>query len=161
MPCGELVARGNWPEEVRKAEKSSTWRELKATELVLKSPADKLEGKECRHRTDNQAAARIMEFGSKVPELHGIALDISSFCRQNNIRLVPEWIPREQNEKADFYSKLIDTEDWMLSHEVFKEMDMVWGPHTLDCFASQCTKQLDRFCSRWWNPGCVHYEISM
>ena len=43
----------------------------------------------------------------------------------------------------------------MLSHEVFKEMDMVWGPHTLDCFASQCTKQLDRFCSQWWNPGCV------
>ena len=155
LACGEIVARGNWPEAVREAGKSSTWRELKATELVLRSLGGHLEGKECRHRTDNQAAARILEFGSKVPELHDIALDIFLLCRQRNIRLVPESVPREQNERADYYSKLVDADDWMLSPQVFKELDNVWGPHTLDGFASHTTKQLHRFCSRWWNPECL------
>ena len=155
LACDEIVARGNWPEAVREAGKSSTWRELKATELVLWSLGGHLEGRECRHRTDNQAAARILEFGSKVPELHDIALDIFLLCRQRNIRLVPEWVPREQNQRADYYSKLVDADDWMLSPQVFKELDKVWGPHTMDCFASHTTKQLHRFCSSWWNPECL------
>lgn len=30
----------------------------------------------------------------------------------------------------------------------------VWGPHTVDRFASLNSKQLDRFCSKWLCPGC-------
>lgn len=30
----------------------------------------------------------------------------------------------------------------------------VGGPHTIDRFASVKTKQLDRFCSKFLNPGC-------
>jgi len=28
------------------------------------------------------------------------------------IRIEPEWIPREQNELADFYSLIVDYDDW-------------------------------------------------
>ena len=155
VSCGETIARGNWPEEVLEAQKSSTWRELRATELVLQSVVQELAGKECRHRTDNQAAARILQVGSKVPELQEIACRIFRFCRQNCIRLVPEWVPREENVLADFLSKVVDTDDWKLSSEVFDEIDGLWGPHTVDCFASAESAQLPRFCSRWWNPGCL------
>ena len=61
LSCGECSAKGNWPQETRQANKSSTWRELKAIELVLESLVHLLKGKECRHRTDNQAAAYILQ----------------------------------------------------------------------------------------------------
>ena len=155
LSCGEHSAKGNWPHETRQANKSSTWRELKAIELVLESLVHLLKGKECRHRTDNQAAAHILQVGSKVPELQQLACKIFTFCREFGIKLIPEWIPREENERADQLSKLVDTDDWKLSVEVFHELEETWGPHSLDCFASSSTRQLDRFCSRWWNPGCV------
>ena len=48
----------------------------------------------------------------------------------------------------------MDSDDWKLSTETFLALDVMWGPHTIDCFASAETSQLERFCSRWWNPGC-------
>ena len=154
VTCGEVVAKGNWPEEVLRAQASSTWRELRAIELVLSSVLHEIKGKECRHRTDNQAAVRILQVGSKKPELQEIAVRIFKLCREHCIRLVPEWIPREQNERADFLSKAIDHDDWCLSHEIFQYLDEWWGPHSIDCFASVHARQLPRYCSRWWNPGC-------
>ena len=65
VSCGEVVARGNWPVEVMNAQKSSTWRELRAMELVLLSVVQHIRGKECLHRTDNQAASIIMQIGSR------------------------------------------------------------------------------------------------
>ena len=76
LSCGEHSAKGNWPQKTRQANKSSTWRELKAIELVLESLVHLLKGKECRHRTDNQAAAYILQVGSKVPELQQLACKI-------------------------------------------------------------------------------------
>ena len=156
--CGDWNAKGNWPAEVVQAGKSSTWRELKATQLVLESLDHVLKGKECRHRTDNQAAAHILQVTIqevKCLELQELAMKIFCFCRQNGVKLVPEWIPREENERADFLSKMVDTDDWKLCKGVFTELDSPWGPHSLDCFASSNSSQLPRFCSRWWNPGCM------
>jgi len=115
------------------AKKSSTWRELRATELLLCSLVDILKGKECRHRTDNQAAAHTLQVGSRVPELQEIVVRVFKFCRENCIQLVPEWVPREENERADFYSKLVDTDDWKLNPIIFKQLDAIWGPHSVDC----------------------------
>ena len=60
----------------------------------------------------------------------------------------------EENERADFYSKIVDYGDWKLSAEVFDQIDALWGPHSIDCFASFNNHQLPRYCARWWNPGC-------
>ena len=78
----EHSAEGNWPQETRQANKSSTWRELKAIELVLESLVHLLKGKECRNRTDNQAAAYILQVVSKVRELQQLACKIFTFCRE-------------------------------------------------------------------------------
>ena len=88
-------------------------------------------------------------------ELQELALVIFCFCREHDVQLIPEWIPREHNERADFLSKVLDTGDWMLSPRMFAELDSLWGRHTLDCFTSSNSAQLPRFCSRWWNIGCL------
>ena len=70
---------------------------------------------------------------------------------QYNICIKPEWIPREENVWADFYSRIIDYDDWSINHRVFEWIDGFWGPHTVDRFANSHNAQLDRFNSRFWD----------
>ena len=152
---GTELAKGEWPVEVREHGWSSTWRELRAVSLVVSSLSTELEGSVCLHRSDNQAAVRIIQVGSAKPHLQQVALEIHKVCGEHGIRLIAEWVPRTQNELADYLSKLVDVDDWQVHPRLFEELDDVWGPHTLDCFASLRTKQIEKFCSRWWNPGCA------
>ena len=59
-----------------------------------------------------------------------------------------EWVPRRLNTKADYWSRVIETDDWMLNLAHFAELDILRGPHSVDRFASLNSKQLSRFCSR-------------
>ncbi|WP_228265385.1 reverse transcriptase-like protein, partial [Acinetobacter baumannii] len=80
--------------------------------------------------TDNKNVERIVQVGSMKPDLQFIALDIYHTCIQQNININVIWIPREENQKADYVSKIIDTDDWHVSEEFFSFMDKLWGPHT-------------------------------
>ena len=46
-----------------------------------------------------------------------------------------EWVPREENKTADYISRMVDQDDWILKPAVFKVLDTRWGPHTIDRFA--------------------------
>ena len=72
---------------------------------------------------------------------------------QYQIRLEPEWVPRELNEKADFLSRIVDHDDWYLNHTVFAWLDAMWGPHTVDRFADCNNRQSPCFNSSCWTPG--------
>ena len=45
----------------------------------------------------------------------------------NQIRLEPDWIPREYNEQTDYKSKTMWFVDWMLNPEVFATLDSKFG----------------------------------
>ena len=64
-----------------------------------------------------------------------------------------EWIPRDENQKADDLSSCGDSDNWYVSNEVFSELNLKWGPHTIDHFASMHNAKLKRFNSRFWLPG--------
>ena len=36
---------------------------------------------------------------------------------------------------------------------VFQQLELLWGPHTIDRFANYLNTQLPRFNFRFWNPG--------
>jgi len=61
-------------------------------------------------------------------------------------------IPEEQNELADFYSRIVDYDDWMLNSMVFVWLDSLGGPHTTDRFASP-RNAIRRFNSKFWTAG--------
>ena len=133
LASGETVsACGMWEGCVQDAHLSSTWRELRAVAYVLKSMAVQLSNRTCLHRSDNQAAVHIIQYGSKKPHLQEEALAIERICNEHNMKLIPVWVPREENELADYYSKLVDQDDWQVCPLVFQSLDMLWGPHTLD-----------------------------
>ena len=112
----------------------------------------KLTGKTVRHRTDNTNVEHILKVGSPKPNLHLEAVAIYTLCRQYQIHLEPEWIPREFNQEADELSRLASKDDYMLNPNIFAALDLLWGPHTIDRFATFRTRQIPRFCSRWPNP---------
>ncbi|CAC5388127.1 unnamed protein product [Mytilus coruscus] len=91
--------------------------------------------------------------GSAKVHLQEIAINIFKLCSELNITLDIVWIPRSKNTKADYISKMIDIEDWGTNKEFFKLVDDMWGPHTVDRFASNLDKKLPRFNSKFWNPG--------
>ena len=82
-----------------------------------------------------------------------MAFGIFEFCKKDSISVNVQWIPREENEKADYLSKLIDYDDWGVSDDFFEYIDSIWGPHTVDRFANANNKKICRFNSVFWNPG--------
>ena len=84
--------------------------------------------------TDNQNVVHIIRVGSKIPELQVLALSIFKTAFTNNICIEPEWLPREENQVADAFSRIIDVDDWMINPNVFAWVDSFWGPHTVDRF---------------------------
>ena len=102
----EKVSHCMWSSS--EAEKSSTWRELKAVHFVLTSFKNSVQGKSVKWHSDNQGAVRIVDIGSPNTELHSIALDIFDFCPNFNVRFVSQWVPRELNTCADDISNIID-----------------------------------------------------
>ena len=157
VELGPDVAHGQWSETESK--QSSTWRELKAIYLVLKSYAKKLEGHIVKWLTDNQGTMCIVRAGSRKEHLQDGALVIFELCFTHSIRLEMDWIPSSLNEYADAISRIIDYDDWSLNKTVFSFLDASWGPHTVDCFASPHNKQVERLYSRFWSPGCKAVDI--
>ena len=147
---GMHVVSGVWsPEE---AKQSSTWRELVAVKRVLLSVVDKLNNSRIRWFTDNQNVARILMVGSGKGQLQAEALKIFALSMSRAIHIEPEWIPREQNEIADYISRIVDYDDWFINPAVFAWVNEFWGPHTVDRFANNYNTQLPRFNSRFLCP---------
>ena len=145
------IAHGTWlPEEQKE---SSTWRELQAVRQVLESLVGKLQNQRVRWFTDSQNVARILTVGSRKSNLQTEALAIFATALANHVRIEPEWIPRYSNQKADYISRIVDYDDWSVDPEIFTKLDIRWGHHTVDRFASYYNTQLPRFISRFWNPG--------
>ena len=71
---GNLVANGQW--SPGDADKSSTWRELRAVRLVLDAFQKKFMKKHIRWFSDNQKVVRIVQYGSRQAALQSEILKI-------------------------------------------------------------------------------------
>ena len=149
VSAGKEVAKGTFPSHIAGKQTSSTLRKLLAVQHVLTSFQSLLRGVCVKHKSDNQNAVSILPIGSPKRDLHEEALAIAELTKQNMIRLIPEWIPREENSDADHLSKAVDADDWRLQSDIFDKFNRLWGPFTIDMFASSHSTQLSRFASRY------------
>lgn len=148
----ELVTHRMFSEmEIRE---SSTYRELLAIENAIFSFLPKLENKNVLVCSDSMNAVTILEKGSSKVKLQAIAKKIFSICLKSNIHFQAQWIPRGENEVADYFSKLADPDDWGISDEFFHFLSKLGPMLTIDRFANAQNKKLPRFNSRYWNPEC-------
>ena len=150
------VARGNWSKSM--TEEHSTMQELQAIYNTIQSfnKSHELKHKRVLIKTDNQAVFYIInKAGSRDPFVHTVCKDFTWYCISHNINLKAVWIPRERNELADFYSKLIDSGDWKLNPSVFSMLLLRWGPFDVDLFASFDNHQVDKYYSLYFTPTCT------
>lgn len=150
--CMDSVYHSNWDEEDRT--KSSTYREIKAVWLALRAYGSLLRHKSVKWFSDSQSCVQIVKAGSTKKELQGYSIKIFQICLEKNIDLKIEWVPRSKNEIADNISKLHDTDDWEVSNDFFQHIDSLWGPHTIDRFASYQNRKVFRY-----NSKCYDFEV--
>ncbi|KAK2549862.1 hypothetical protein P5673_029566 [Acropora cervicornis] len=94
---------------------SSTWRELKSVSFALRCFAPNSHNSSVKLYTDNKGVAFITDSGSNKPHLNVIAKDIFCFTSAHDIDML--------NQKADYYSKIIDFDNWCVSNAYFREID--------------------------------------
>jgi hypothetical protein len=77
--------------------------------------------------------------------LRGRALLLLAHQRQ--LRILPAFIPSEENVQADAASRFQLVPDWHLAPTVFLQISSLWGPPQIDLFASRQSAQTLRFMS--------------
>ena len=150
----ELICSGKF--EPHDRSQSSTYREVLAVKLVLQSYGEILRNQTVQVNMDNFGATRVLTIGSSKEVLQTLALDIFYHCLRNNIKLTPEWIPRDQNYDADYFSKINDSDGWGVDQNTFNHINSHFGPFVVDRFADNRNTKLSTFNSRYFCPGTSH-----
>ena len=98
--------------------------------------------------------------GSPNPELQQWAIRICDAEVRHNFKLVVTWRPRDENVRADWLSHTSEMRqhDYTVGTAAFQLLDSLWGPHSIDRFASRGNAQslaapnAGRYCSQFFEP---------
>jgi hypothetical protein len=92
--------------------------------------------------------------GSPNPALQSLALRLCHSQLDGGFLLQAAWLPREQNVRADYLSRVSEMRhhDYSLLRPIFRQLDDAWGPHSIDRFACAGNSQTLRFCSHYFHP---------
>ena len=85
------------------------------------------------------------EGGTTSPILLQIASDILLLAEQLRIRILPAYVPTDENLVADAASRFQSLPDWHLLPLVFDRICRRWGLPEVDLFATEHSTQLTRF----------------
>jgi hypothetical protein len=104
---------------------------------------------------DNKGVTSIVRKGSMNVELQSVAFKIFTLCLRNSISLEMEWLPRTLNERADYWSRIVDYDDWGISFYLLNMIRYQFHINLeVDWFASPYNAKLPVFYSRFWNESC-------
>jgi hypothetical protein len=86
-------------------------------------------------------------------KLSAIARKLFWFGLEHQITLVVEWVPREENTLAGAFAKMLIPDDFAVSRTHFRSLELRFGPHTIDMFASGLNNRCVRFDALHWCMG--------
>ena len=149
--CNNQEAQGFWTPDVTR--QSSNYRELMAILLCLLTFLDFLRCKSVQFLSDNVTAVAYVNFqGGPSPELTRIAQTIWTIALENQMTICAKHLAGLHNGRADGLSRLSPQYEWQLNPHLWMYLDTLWGPHSVDRFASLITTQLPRYNSRYQDP---------
>ena len=149
--CQGKEAQGFWNPRI--SGMSSNYRELMAILLSMMSLLPNLQGKSVQVLCDNVVAVAYVNFqGGPSKPLTSLAKAIWSLALENRIQIVAKHLSGSSNTWADSLSRLPPVYEWKLHPRLWRLLDTLWGPHTVDRFGSLLTTQLPRYNSRFWDP---------
>jgi hypothetical protein len=144
--CSE--ARGFWSSP--DTEQHITYKELKAVRCAIQSFLPELKGRRLLLHEDNQSVIGVLtHLTSRSPammcELRKLFLLIDEF----DIKIRTTYIRSAANIWADGLSRVKDNSDWKLRESSFDRLNKLWGPVSIDRFASFENKQTPRYNAKW------------
>lgn len=160
---------GSFTDEQR--QKSSSWRELYGAAKLLQKFGPILSGTTCPIYLDSQVA--VMALGGDIPqypnkifggsktlELQDLASWIYDMAEEHNYGIRATWVPRSLNERSDFNSHLNEFNhyDYSLTRETFGQLEHMFGPHSIDRFASDNSTQLPRYNTQYFSPKAEAFD---
>jgi hypothetical protein len=144
------LASGQWPAG---ESRHINHLELNAVLLSLQSFHLHVKGASIDHRSDNVVTiANLNKFGGPNLELSKLVHEIHSSLITIGAHIHSRFIPGHANHQADTLSRLPDRYEWKLNPMTFRTLNKLWGPHTVDRFASLLNRQLPRYNSRYLDP---------
>jgi hypothetical protein len=72
----------------------------------------------------------------------------------SNIQITPRYIKSATYTWADKLGRHLDNDDWQLDPTLFLEIDIQFGPHTIDRLVSALHTLLPRYNARWPDHSC-------
>ena len=149
---GTEITQGFW--DLTMSQKHSNVRELMAVLLSIRAFRPLIENKTIQVLSDNiTTVAYINHMGGPVKELTEIAKLIWAESIMHNITIVARHLSGKLNTQADRLSRAVDKREWMLARPLFRFLDTMWGPHTVDRFASATSTQLPVYNTRFMDPN--------
>ena len=116
--------------------------------------APQLRNKSIQVLSDNvTTVAYINRLGGGNREMCDIMTTLWNFTYENNIALSAKFLAGWKNDVADCLSRMVSPYDWKLHPDIFKVIDRIWGPHTIDRFVAQHNTQLKRYNSLFLDPN--------
>ena len=149
--CPHIMAQGYWDDHM--SNQHPHLREIMAVLMTLESFLPYIKGKAVQVLTDNITTAAYINFqGGASKLLDGVARNIWLLSITNAIQIQARYLPGVMNQEADRLSRLSNLYEWKLHPQLFKYLDQLYGPHTIDRFASMSTRQCKRYNSLHLDP---------
>lgn len=147
-----LEAAGTW--DLQTCKEHINFKELLTILLAIKSFESQIQNRSVQVLSDNSTAvAYVRNLGGPIMKLTKLAESIWATAYKAKITLSIKHLPGKINTWADHLSRLPLQYEWRLNPRLFARLDKMWGPHTIDRFASISTTQLPMYNSRYSDPG--------
>ena len=150
---GAVTVRGHWT--AVEQEEHINVLELRAVLFAVQALCSTKSNMHLHIKADNiTAVAHINKMGGTRSEgCVRVTTELWEFCLQRQLLLSAEYLPGVENVRADALSRTRpDSSDWMLDKELFSHLNKVWGPFTVDLFASRTNAQLLKYVSWRLDP---------
>jgi hypothetical protein len=144
-------ASGVWPSDI--AKEHINFKELLTILYALLCFRDKIRNTRVRILCDSiTAISYVRDMGGPIIKLSELAESVWDCALRLNVQIDIHHIGGHLNSQADYLSRLDPKHEWQLNPGVFRQIDNMWGPHTIDRFASINTTLLKRYNSRYLDP---------
>jgi hypothetical protein len=148
---------GHFTREI--AQEHINYKELLAVKYFIQSCPPEAHGRVIDLGIDNTTTIWYLKrFGGRRNKLAKLASEIFETIRRRKITLLAHHCPGILNIVADEESrktKINFLADLALSKTIFQKVDLKFGPHTVDLFATLQDRQISRFCSLHPEPGAL------
>jgi hypothetical protein len=113
------------------------------------------------HEDNKSVVAVLNHLTARPPAVMDELRKLWELIDTNNINIRARYIRSAAKVWVDRLSRETNIDDWQLNPRILTYMDSLWGPHSIDKFATQDNSQLPRYNSRWRDPtseavDCLH-----